>query len=160
MEYTAFTTDKEKMRDFKILTKKEFLKSYSYITEAEYNLTVEQNRRIKFMDKTIKSQVIECETIDGGGILVALGDDKFANDFSAFCDNDYDPNFNRQMYDIDCKVWNCFTFGEYEEIQKPKDLIGKSICIHDREPIDKGDTITKINLVENAEDYFNYQAEV
>jgi len=51
MEYTAFTTDKEKMRDFKILTKKEFLKSYSYITEAEYNLTVEQNRR-KIVDES------------------------------------------------------------------------------------------------------------
>ena len=40
------------------------------------------------------------------------------------------------------------------------EMFGKSICIHDGEPIDKGDTITKINLVENAEDYFNYQAEV
>ena len=44
MEYTSFITDKEKMRDFKILTKEEFLKSYSYITETEYNLTPkEQN---------------------------------------------------------------------------------------------------------------------
>ena len=40
MEYTSFITDKEKMRDFKILTKEEFLKSYSYLTETEYNLTV------------------------------------------------------------------------------------------------------------------------
>jgi len=112
------------------------------------------------MDKIIKSQVIECETIDGGGILVALGDDKFANDYIAFYDNffrDYDPDFNRQMYDIDSKVWNFFEFGEYEEIQKPKDLIGKGICVHDGEPMHKGDTITKINLVENAEEYFNYQ---
>jgi hypothetical protein len=42
MEYTSFITDKEKMRDFKILTKQEFLKSYSYLTEAEYNLTMKE----------------------------------------------------------------------------------------------------------------------
>ena len=37
--YKSFTDDKEKMIDFYILTKKEFLKSYSYITEREYDLT-------------------------------------------------------------------------------------------------------------------------
>ena len=42
MEYTSFITDKEKMRDFKILTKQEFLKSYSYLTEAEYELTAKE----------------------------------------------------------------------------------------------------------------------
>ena len=43
IEYKSFTTDKEKMRDFEILTKEEFLNSYSYITEAEYDLTVKEN---------------------------------------------------------------------------------------------------------------------
>ena len=42
MQHTSFITDKEKMRDFKILTKEEFLKSYSYLTEAEYDLTVKE----------------------------------------------------------------------------------------------------------------------
>ncbi len=42
MEYTSFITDKEKMRDFNILTKQEFLESYSYLTETEYNLTVKE----------------------------------------------------------------------------------------------------------------------
>ena len=40
-KYTDFLDDKEKMRDFKKLTKEEFLKSYSYLTEEEYNLTLE-----------------------------------------------------------------------------------------------------------------------
>jgi len=31
-----FINDKEKMQDFLILTKKEFLESYSYIGESEY----------------------------------------------------------------------------------------------------------------------------
>lgn len=34
-----FLDDKEKMRDFYILTKKQFLESYSYLTEKEYNAT-------------------------------------------------------------------------------------------------------------------------
>ena len=42
MEYTSFITDKEKMRDFNILTKQEFLESYSYLTETEYHLTVKE----------------------------------------------------------------------------------------------------------------------
>ena len=40
--YKSFIDDKEKMRDFYILSKKEFLKSYSYLTELEYDLTVEE----------------------------------------------------------------------------------------------------------------------
>jgi len=43
IEYKSFITDKEKMRDFEILTKEEFLNSYSYLTEAEYDLTVKEN---------------------------------------------------------------------------------------------------------------------
>ena len=41
MEYTDFTDDKEKMNDFFNLTKEEFLASYSYLTEEEYELTME-----------------------------------------------------------------------------------------------------------------------
>ena len=39
MNYKDFTDDKEKMRDFKLLSKTEFLSSYSYLTEEEYDLT-------------------------------------------------------------------------------------------------------------------------
>jgi len=42
MKLKSFTDDTEKMRDFKILTKEEFLNSYSYITEEEYNLTLKE----------------------------------------------------------------------------------------------------------------------
>ena len=38
-KYTDFFDDEEKMKDFNDLSKEEFLKSYSYLTEAEYNLT-------------------------------------------------------------------------------------------------------------------------
>jgi len=37
-----FEYDEEKAVDFENLTKKEFLKCYSYITEKEYELEVEE----------------------------------------------------------------------------------------------------------------------
>ena len=37
--HSDFCDDKDKMVDFNELTKEEFLSSYSYITEEEYNLT-------------------------------------------------------------------------------------------------------------------------
>ena len=39
MNYMPFIDDVEKMRDFVELTRSEFLKSYSYLTEEEYDLT-------------------------------------------------------------------------------------------------------------------------
>ena len=39
MGYKDFTDDEEKMIDFKLLSKTEFLFSYSYLTEEEYDLT-------------------------------------------------------------------------------------------------------------------------
>ena len=48
-----FINDAEKMRDFPVLTKEEFLASYSYLTEAEYDNTVElyQQRFLDILDK-------------------------------------------------------------------------------------------------------------
>ncbi len=40
--YKSFIDDKEKMRDFYILSKQEFLQSYSYLTQLEYDLTVQE----------------------------------------------------------------------------------------------------------------------
>ena len=42
IKYKSFTDDKEKMKDFYILSKIEFLKSYSYLTELEYDLTQQE----------------------------------------------------------------------------------------------------------------------
>lgn len=40
MMYYSFIDDTEKMRDFIYLSKEEFLFSYSYLTEEEYEATV------------------------------------------------------------------------------------------------------------------------
>lgn len=42
-----FLDDEEKMRDFKKLTKKDFLFSYSYLTEEEYDKTMENYKKCK-----------------------------------------------------------------------------------------------------------------
>lgn len=42
MKYIDFIIDIEKMRDFFKISKEEFLMSYSYLDEVEYNLTVEK----------------------------------------------------------------------------------------------------------------------
>ena len=39
LSQSNFLDDDEKMADFKILTKEEFLTSYSYLTEEEYDNT-------------------------------------------------------------------------------------------------------------------------
>ena len=39
ISHSDFCDDEEKMEDFNKLTKDEFLSSYSYVTEKEYNLT-------------------------------------------------------------------------------------------------------------------------
>lgn len=39
IEAYSFADDVEKMRDFALLSKEEFLRSYSYLTEEEYDLT-------------------------------------------------------------------------------------------------------------------------
>ena len=39
INWLSFSDDEEKMRDFWCLSKKNFLKSYSYLTEEEYDAT-------------------------------------------------------------------------------------------------------------------------
>ena len=43
----SFADDAEKMIDFNTLTKEEFLQSYSYLTEAEYEATLQEVNGIK-----------------------------------------------------------------------------------------------------------------
>ena len=43
----SFADDAEKMVDFNTLTKEEFLQSYSYLTEAEYEATLQEVNGIK-----------------------------------------------------------------------------------------------------------------
>jgi hypothetical protein len=45
MNKTNFLDDDEKMADFKILTKEEFLTSYSYLTEQEYDNTKKEVKK-------------------------------------------------------------------------------------------------------------------
>ena len=46
ISHTDFCDDEEKMKDFEKLSKGDFLSSYSYITEEEYNLTRIEQKKI------------------------------------------------------------------------------------------------------------------
>lgn len=55
--YTDFCDDKEKMVDFEKLSKDDFLSSYSYINETEYNLT-----RFKCRKKNVDTSTDLCHS--------------------------------------------------------------------------------------------------
>ena len=65
------------------------------------------------------SLVLECElTQDSFGLLIALGNDKFADDFS-----DWDM-YEQDTYvaEIDLQVYACFEFEEFSDINNLEDL--------------------------------------
>ena len=45
MKGHSFLSDLEKYQDFRDLTKEEFLKFYSYLTEEDYKATEEEDKR-------------------------------------------------------------------------------------------------------------------
>jgi len=49
ISHTDFCDDEEKMKDFEKLSKEDFLSSYSYITEEEYNLTRIEQKKIDIL---------------------------------------------------------------------------------------------------------------
>ena len=59
--YTDFITDLDKMRDFFEISKEEFLESYNYLEEVEYDLTVEKVKNMTAEEiARLKS---ECEAL-------------------------------------------------------------------------------------------------
>ena len=61
--YKDFTDDKEKMRDFKLLTKAEFLSSYSHLTEEEYDLTKKQEEMMSRLTVDDVAVMLGCSDI-------------------------------------------------------------------------------------------------
>ena len=53
--YKDFTDDKEKMVDFMILSKEDFLNSYSYLSEEEWVLTYNKIMQITDRRRNIKN---------------------------------------------------------------------------------------------------------
>lgn len=77
-ELTSFIDDEDKMRDFRELTKAEFLESYSYITEAEYEMTEKEAFWLNVPEIGIDDDM---RTIDH--IEVKMYDDKLLFYYSA-----------------------------------------------------------------------------
>lgn len=69
MNYNNFIDDEEKVNDLLYLNKEEFLKSYSYITEAEYENTINKIKnlidvKIKFYEKQNKKRAENADKIN------------------------------------------------------------------------------------------------
>ena len=61
----SFYQDEEKMRDLMILSKENFLESYSYLTKEEY----EETRRQMMIEITTKSLVEEHEILKNSNLI-------------------------------------------------------------------------------------------
>jgi hypothetical protein len=112
-------------------------------------------KEVKFTNRESQkdSLAIEVDTVGYGcNILIATGDDKFGHDWA---DWDIDDTDN-YLHAIDLQVANCFEFGEYEGLDKPSDLVGKSISIHDGSPIYPEEEITEVIAIYKVKDYFPY----
>ena len=59
-----FTTDWEKMRDYFQISKEEFLASYSYVTEAEYDATKKVVEKKDALDKDSYKDLSDGEVLD------------------------------------------------------------------------------------------------
>ena len=76
------------------------------------------------------SLVIECSCVDDRQhLIVAIGNDEFGKGFMKWFDDDL-PDADSYYYNIDTEIFTQFEWGEYG-LNKPEDLIGKSINIHD-----------------------------
>jgi len=102
------------------------------------------------------SLIIECLCVDDRQhLIVAMGDDEFGKGFKEWLDNGYHED-NSYYYPIDLKIFTQFEWGEYG-LNKPKDLIGKSINIHDGLKVNLDypeDEIKEIIGVYKASNYF------
>jgi len=59
-----FTTDWEKMRDYFQISKEEFLASYSYVSEAEYDATKKIVEKKDALDKDLYKDLSDGEVLD------------------------------------------------------------------------------------------------
>ena len=102
------------------------------------------------------SLIIECLCVDDRQhLIVAMGDDEFGKGFKEWLDNGYHED-NSYYYPIDLKIFTQFEWGEYG-LNKPEDLIGKSINIHDGLKVNLDypeDEIKEIIGVYKASNYF------
>ena len=108
----GFIDDKEKMRDFKELTKDEFLKSYSYITEQEYEetfveyikgLAIEIAETMEDVDPDTMGFILQNKN-DAKDVYVLMADSDYDNEYLI---NVFNPQFTESTPDWD------FSYNDY-----------------------------------------------
>lgn len=107
-----FIDDKEKMNDFENLTKEEFLKSYSYITEKDYDetfveyikgLAIEIAETMEDVDPDSIGYILQ-NKYDSKDVYVLMSDSDFAN---AYLINIFKPKLTESTPEWD------FSFNDY-----------------------------------------------
>jgi len=103
------------------------------------------------------SLIIECLCADDRQhLIMAVSDDEFGKGFKEWLDaGNYEDN--SYYHYIDLKIFTQFEFNEFNELNKPEDLIGKSINIHDGLEVNLDypeDEIKEIIGVYKASNYF------
>lgn len=83
-----FIDDEEKMRDFKELTKEEFLQTYSYLTEEEYDATqgatyiLTELYNIMLEERSDFVETLEKLREEGGDEFDNMLDEQYINGFT------------------------------------------------------------------------------
>lgn len=98
-----FCSDEEKMVDFLAMTKEEFLTSYSYLTEAEYDATmmaVAASRKLSFLAAVYDQYVTDCHLPDSNEEDLFSEDDVYDHDPGAASDEDATGVYLRDLYEI------------------------------------------------------------
>ena len=99
-----FIDDAEKMRDFKELSKEEFLASYSYLTEAEYDNTMEIFKRLPKEQKQTKRLEITIESTSGNTFDLEVYEPESGEFIRINCHDDVTEAENKRIID-EIKSW-------------------------------------------------------
>lgn len=125
-----FIDDAEKMRDFKTLAKDEFLNSYSYLTEAEYDNTAEIYEQIFNIAQDISEFLSYCgfdDVTDSSGYYVIK---EFEDGTDRAVDVYKSTNDEKPYYVIYCSFENEESDFRYTDSLSVEELTNKLIEVY------------------------------
>ena len=125
---TDFTDDEEKMADFNKLTKQEFLDSYSYLTEQEYELTMNQVKLLQ-EERNISKENMEKllkENLQLKHRLVCIADDIEIIE-RHICRYDKDSIFKKPSLNADGSIYADEAWHNLTNIEIACDLSDESV---------------------------------
>lgn len=127
----SFLDDKEKMVDFYKLTKDEFLQSYSYLTEKEYNETMD--KEMLNIKEKVTNFLKNSEDYEKFNIEYILKDNQNVNETIVMASN-YDEMICVDPYSMETMAvadW-AYNFDDdiFEELEKGKEISYMRMEVH------------------------------